>query len=101
MVNNAILLINRFRLQVREEVEDLGLVGQGVPAKRRLGGFDLWRLEAAQRYALLRQAIVDGTRPSRAAWVLKERILPPIYWKAMLKGREWMAKPLPPKVPAD
>jgi sulfide:quinone oxidoreductase len=21
------------------------------------------------------------------------RILPPIYWKAMLKGHEWMAKP--------
>ena len=37
--------------------------------------------------------VIDGTRPSRAAWILKERILPPIYWKAMLKGREWMAKP--------
>jgi sulfide:quinone oxidoreductase len=22
-----------------------------------------------------------------AAWLLKERILPPIYWKAMLKGQ--------------
>ena len=28
------------------------------------------------------------------AWLLKERILPPIYWKAMLKGREWLAKPV-------
>ncbi len=37
--------------------------------------------------------LVDGTKPSRAAWFLKEKILPPIYWKAMLKGREWMAKP--------
>jgi sulfide:quinone oxidoreductase len=37
--------------------------------------------------------LIDGTRPSRAAWILKERILPPIYWKAMLKGREWLAKP--------
>ena len=36
---------------------------------------------------------IDGTRPSRAAWLLKERFLPPIYWKAMLKGREWLAKP--------
>lgn len=36
---------------------------------------------------------IDGTRPSKAAWLLKERILPPIYWKAMLRGREWMAKP--------
>lgn len=37
--------------------------------------------------------LIDGTRPSRLAWLLKERILPPLYWKAMLKGREWMARP--------
>lgn len=37
--------------------------------------------------------LVDGTRPSRAAWYLKERILPPLYWEAMLKGREWLAEP--------
>jgi sulfide:quinone oxidoreductase len=37
--------------------------------------------------------LLDGRRPSRAAWILKERILPPIYWQAMLKGREWLAKP--------
>ncbi|NOU06855.1 MAG: TIGR01244 family phosphatase [Hyphomicrobiaceae bacterium] len=37
--------------------------------------------------------IINGKKPSRAAWWLKERILPPVYWKAMLKGREWMAKP--------
>jgi len=62
VVNNAILLINRFRLMVREIVEDRGLRGQGVPDKRRLGGLDLWRLEAGERYAILRQAIVEGTR---------------------------------------
>ena len=39
------------------------------------------------------KVLIDGTRPSRLAWLLKERILPPVYWKAMLKGREWMAKP--------
>jgi sulfide:quinone oxidoreductase len=37
--------------------------------------------------------LIDGTRPSRAAWYLKERILPGVYWHAMLKGREWLAKP--------
>lgn len=37
--------------------------------------------------------LVDGTRPSRAAWLLKERILPPLYWQGMLKGREWLAEP--------
>ena len=36
---------------------------------------------------------IDDTKPSKAAWLLKEKILPPIYWKAMLKGREPMAKP--------
>lgn len=37
--------------------------------------------------------LIDGTKPSHLAWLLKERVLPPIYWKAMLRGREWMAKP--------
>lgn len=37
--------------------------------------------------------LVDGTQPTRAAWFLKEKMLPPIYWKAMLRGREWMAEP--------
>lgn len=37
--------------------------------------------------------LIDGTRPSRTAWFLKERLLPPIYWRGMLKGREWMVHP--------
>lgn len=37
--------------------------------------------------------LVDGTKPTRAAWFLKEQILPPVYWWAMLRGKEWMAKP--------
>lgn len=37
--------------------------------------------------------LVDGTRPSRVAWFLKEKLLPPIYWQAMLRGHEWMAQP--------
>ncbi|WGW03099.1 bifunctional protein tyrosine phosphatase family protein/NAD(P)/FAD-dependent oxidoreductase [Tropicibacter oceani] len=37
--------------------------------------------------------IIDGTKPTRAAWLLKEQILPPVYWKAMLRGKEWLAKP--------
>ncbi|MCP4574147.1 MAG: efflux RND transporter permease subunit, partial [bacterium] len=45
VVNNAILLINRFRLQIREIVEQEGYGTEQVPAKRRLGGFDLWRLD--------------------------------------------------------
>lgn len=46
--------------------------------------------------------IINGQRPSRMAWLLKERILPPVYWKAMLKGREWMVNPERSKpVPSD
>jgi sulfide:quinone oxidoreductase len=37
--------------------------------------------------------LIDGKHPSRLAWLLKERILPPLYWHGMLKGREWMAQP--------
>ena len=37
--------------------------------------------------------LIDGTRPSRAAWYLKEKLLPPLYWHGMLKGREWLARP--------
>lgn len=37
--------------------------------------------------------LIDGTRPSRLAWLLKERMLPPLYWQGMLKGREWLAEP--------
>jgi sulfide:quinone oxidoreductase len=39
--------------------------------------------------------ILDGTRPTRLAWFLKDRMLPPIYWHAMLKGREWLCQPQP------
>jgi sulfide:quinone oxidoreductase len=39
------------------------------------------------------KAVIDGTKASRAAWFLKEKLLPPIYWQGMLKGREWMSKP--------
>jgi sulfide:quinone oxidoreductase len=37
--------------------------------------------------------LIDGTKPSAMAWFLKERILPPLYWDAMLRGREWLAQP--------
>jgi sulfide:quinone oxidoreductase len=37
--------------------------------------------------------LLDGTQATRAAWQLKERVLPLMYWQGMLKGREWMAQP--------
>lgn len=37
--------------------------------------------------------LINGQKPSRAAWFLKETILPPMYWRGMLRGKEWLAKP--------
>lgn len=44
--------------------------------------------------------LVDVARPSRLAWLLKKRLLPPVSWRGMLRGREWMAKPEPVAAPA-
>jgi sulfide:quinone oxidoreductase len=38
-------------------------------------------------------SFLDGRKPSRLAWLLKEKMLPAIYWDLMLKGHEWLAKP--------
>ena len=45
--------------------------------------------------------LIDGTKPTRTAWFLKEKMLPPIYWRAMLKGKEWLAKPEKLKVSSE
>ncbi|MFC4260937.1 FAD-dependent oxidoreductase [Marinobacter lacisalsi] len=37
--------------------------------------------------------INDGTKATRAAWWLKAKQLPTLYWHGMLKGREWLAHP--------
>ena len=34
----------------------------------------------------------DSTKPRRLAWLLKKFGLPWLYWNAMLKGREWLAR---------
>ncbi|MBM4130650.1 efflux RND transporter permease subunit, partial [bacterium] len=66
VVNNAILLIERFRLQVRELAAGAaadGDLAEGLfPAGGRTGGFDLWRLPAPLGQDLLRRAICDGVR---------------------------------------
>ncbi len=62
VVNNAILLINRFRLQVREIVAEKGYLGDQVPAKGRMGAFDLWRLDGPERQGILYRAIGEGVR---------------------------------------
>lgn len=37
--------------------------------------------------------INDGTKATKAAWYLKAKQLPALYWHVMLKGHEWLAKP--------
>ena len=44
--------------------------------------------------------MLDATKPSRLAWFLKEKLLPPVYWNVMLKGREWLVKPVHRQDPA-
>ncbi len=37
--------------------------------------------------------LLDGTKPTRLAWFVKEKMLPSIYFDLMLKGIETLAKP--------
>ena len=97
VVNNAILLINRFRLQVREILAEENFPrgdDQGqIPHKRRLGGFDLWRLPGQARQRVLNQAIVDGTRIQMRSILLTSGttiagLLPLLYNKDTSGGKD-------------
>jgi sulfide:quinone oxidoreductase len=47
------------------------------------------------------QWLINSYEPSRLAWLLKEKMLPGIYWELLLKGREWLVDTeLLPQVPA-
>ena len=39
------------------------------------------------------QWLIKSDKASKAAWFLKEKMLPAVYYQLMLKGREWLAKP--------
>ncbi len=93
VVNNAILLINRFRLQVREIIAEKGFSTELVPAKGRLGGFDLWRLEAKERQGILSRAIIEGVRIQMRSILLTSGttvagMLPLIYNSDSSQGRD-------------
>lgn len=38
--------------------------------------------------------LIEGTRPRRLSWLLKSEILPWVYWNGMLKGHEWLVRPV-------
>jgi len=97
VVNNAILLINRFRLQVREILAEekfpQGNEEGQIPEKRRLGGFDLWRLPGQVRQKVLTQAIVEGTRIQMRSILLTSGttiagLLPLLYKKDASAGKD-------------
>lgn len=62
VVNNTILLINRFRLEVRRLATARGHGPDSVPVKDGVGGFDLWRLPGSERLDILRESVVTGVR---------------------------------------
>ncbi|MBU8869907.1 MAG: efflux RND transporter permease subunit [Gemmatimonadales bacterium] len=93
VVNNAILLINRFRLQVRELLAEEDFGPDLVPAKRRLGGYDLWRLPVLDRQRILNRAIRDGLRIQMRSILLTSGttiagLLPLLYKKENATGSD-------------
>jgi HAE1 family hydrophobic/amphiphilic exporter-1 len=68
VVNNAILLVSRFRtecalvLKARLGGDPEAQAGLFPGLKKRLGGTDLYRLPPAERAGLLRRAVARGTR---------------------------------------
>tara|TARA_R110000824_G_scaffold318073_1_gene505187 strand:+ start:4595 stop:6277 length:1683 start_codon:yes stop_codon:yes gene_type:complete len=37
--------------------------------------------------------LLEGTKATKAAWFLKTKVLPGVYWGGMLKGKEWLVSP--------
>ncbi len=62
VVNNAILLVSRFRLQLRELVAAHASARRLLPPRPRLGARDLWPLPDSTRRDLLARAVAGGTR---------------------------------------
>ncbi len=62
VVNNAILFLNRFRIDLREIVARRPDLAPLLPDVPRLGGSDLWRLPGETRKEVLREAIVRAMR---------------------------------------
>ncbi|KJZ30527.1 NAD(FAD)-dependent dehydrogenase [Paracoccus sp. S4493] len=94
------------RIQAPVVAENIAADIDGHPARAQYNGYGSCPLTVERGKIVLAEfgyggkllpsfpkALIDGTRPSRAAWLLKERILPPVYWRGMLRGHEWMAKP--------
>lgn len=62
VVNNAILLVNRFRLEMRDLLDRYPGLRRKLPDNPRLGGWDLRFLPDSTRELLLHDAVCRGTR---------------------------------------
>jgi sulfide:quinone oxidoreductase len=39
--------------------------------------------------------VLNGKKATSLAWLMKEQLMPPLYWHGMLKGHELLVKPKP------
>lgn len=93
------------RKQIVVVAENLMAVRLGEPMKFRYDGYGSCPLTVERGKIVLAEFgfggkllptfawLINPVKASRLAWILKKDILPWIYWNAMLKGREWLAKP--------
>lgn len=90
------------RKQVVIAAENLLAYRAGLPLPSRYDGYGSCPLTVEKGKIILAEfgyggKIVptfpwDSTKPRRSAWWLKKYILPQVYWRLMLKGREWLAR---------
>lgn len=92
------------RKQIVVVAENLIALRSGLPLPTRYDGYGSCPLTVEKGKIVLAEFgfggkllptfPLDPTVPRKSAWVLKKDILPTLYWQAMLKGREWLARPL-------
>ncbi|HEY0562296.1 MAG TPA: FAD/NAD(P)-binding oxidoreductase [Methylophilus sp.] len=90
------------RKQVVIAAENILALRAGVPLSARYDGYGSCPLTVEKGKIILAEfgyggKLVptfhwDSTKPRRSAWLLKKYVLPTVYWKLMLKGREWLAR---------
>ena len=102
----AIALGSRATRDLHLDVRHVTSANAAAPARRHYDGYGSCPLTVERGKIVLAEFgyggkllptfptwLLDGTRPTRAAWLLTNRLLPSIYWRGMLKGREWLAQP--------
>lgn len=93
------------RKQIVVVAENLMALRMGEPFKLRYDGYGSCPLTVERGKIVLAEFgfggkllptfswLINPVKASKLAWILKKDILPWLYWNAMLKGREWLARP--------